>query len=475
MPLTAVEHLLADVDAAPAGSGIAALFDLDRTLIAGFSAQDMLLEQLRSGGVSVAQLLDGVAAAVRYGAGRIEFVEFVNRAAAALAGRPDAENHALGQRVFDARVAQRIYPEARALIDAHRRRGHRLAVISSATPYQVEPVARALGIPHALCTRLEVVDGVCTGRVLEPACFGPGKAVAARELAARLPFDLTQSYFYSDGSEDLPLLEIVGRPRVLNPDLRLTQVARERNWPSARFVSRGVPSPLALLRSGLAYSVALPALAFGAADLALNGSLRDARNLTSALWGELAAAAIDLKLEVTGEDNLWKRRPAVFVFNHQSALDAVVMAKLLRRDFTGIAKAEIRRQPLLGTIAELAGAIFIERSDRASALESLSAAVAALRDGTSIAIAPEGTRSPTAALGPFKKGAFHLALQAGVPMVAVVIKNTTDWMPKGAWIARPGTVEITVSEPIDTSQWQAGELDRHVEAVRQLFVDVLAS
>jgi putative phosphoserine phosphatase / 1-acylglycerol-3-phosphate O-acyltransferase len=464
-------QLLAEIAAAAGGPQIAALFDMDRTLIAGFSAQDVVVERVQAGGVSLPQLLGGVATAVEYGIGRIPFVEFVNRAAAALGGRPDAENHAFGAQVFRNRVARRIYPEARELIIAHRKRGHTVAVISSATPYQVNPVAQELGIEHILCTRLEVVAGICTGKVLEPACFGPGKAVAARELAGRMGLDLRQSYFYSDGFEDLPLLDAVGNPRPLNPDGPLEAEARRRGWPIVRFSSRGTPTPLELVRMGLAYSAAVPALAFGAADLVLNRSLREARNLTSTLWGELAAAAIDLKLDVAGEENLWKSRPAVFVFNHQSALDAVVMAKLLRRDFTGVAKQEVRQQPFVGQLAQLAGAIFIDRGDSVKAIKALGPALDALRAGTSIVIAPEGTRSATNVLGPFKKGAFHLALQARVPMVPVIIKNTTDWMPKGAWVARPGTVEVVVRPPVDTTRWQLDTLTQHVAEVRRTFVD----
>ncbi len=454
---------------------MAALFDMDRTLIEGFSAQDVLVERLQRREVTLPQLATGIGAALQYGAGRIAFVEFVNRTAALLAGRSDAENRAFGAELFEKRVARRIYPEARRLIEAHRAAGHTLAVVSSATPYQVEPVAAALGITHVLCTQLQVNDGICTGRVLEPACFGPGKADAARDLAERMACDLKQSYFYSDGAEDLPLLEIVGHPRPLNPDGTLTTIARQRRWPITRFNSRGVPTALQLLRTGLAYSTALPALAFGIADLALNGSVRDARNLTASVWGDLAAAAIDLKLEIVGEENLWSHRPAVFVFNHQSALDAVVLAKLLRRDFSGVAKQELRDQPFVGQLAQLAGAIFVDRGDTAGAIDALDAAVDALRAGTSIVIAPEGTRSATHQLGPFKKGAFHLARQAGVPIVPIVLKHTTDALPKGAWIARPGTVEVIVHSPIDTAGWHESSMNTYVAQIRQIFIDALAT
>jgi putative phosphoserine phosphatase/1-acylglycerol-3-phosphate O-acyltransferase len=346
-------------------------------------------------------------------------------------------------------------------------------VVSSATPYQVEPVAQDLGIDQVLCTRLEVVDGICTGRVLEPACYGPGKLHAATELGATVPYDLTQSFFYSDGHEDVPLLEAVGHPTTLNPDARLTRHARAVDWPIARFESRGRPSLMDVARTGLAYASMSTAGTFGLADLVLNRNAQHARNVSSTLWGELATAALDVRIDCHGEEHLWSHRPAVFVFNHQSALDAVIVAKLVQRDFTGIAKKEVKTQPFVGQVFQAAGAIFIDRADRTRAIAAMRPAVEALKDGTSIVIAPEGTRSPTRQLGPFKKGAFHIAMQAGVPMVPIVIHNASDLMPKGAFVARPGVVEVEVLEPVDTSHWTRETIASHVAEVRARFLEAL--
>ena len=471
--MASTQHLLDEIAHTPSGSGVGAFFDLDRTLIAGFSAQDILTEQVMSRQISLPKLFDGVASAVEYSFGRIEFLEFVNRAARDLGGRSEEENYEFGQRVFDKRVAQRIYPEARALVEAHRAKGHTMAVISSATPYQVEPVARDLGIEHVMCTRLQVENGICLGKVLEPACYGPGKAVAAHELAEKFDLKLPRSYFYSDGIEDLPLFEVVGNPRPLNPDAKLSDIARANGWPITRFSSRGTPSTFQIMRTTAAYSAAIPAAALSLTDYLFNGSAREARNLFTSLWGELASAAIDLKISVSGEQHLWSNRPAVFVFNHQSALDALVMVKLLRKDITSIAKKELASQPFIGQMASMFGTIFIDRANTQKAIEAMAPAVKALQSGTSVLIAPEGTRSVTNQLGAFKKGAFHLALQGGVPMIPVVIRNTTDSMPKGAFFARRGRVEVVVLPPIDTSSWSAGTIGDHVDEVRNLFLHEL--
>lgn len=96
-----------------------------------------------------------------------------------------------------------------------------------------------------------------------------------------------------------------------------------------------------------------------------------------------------------------------------------------------------------------------------------------IREGVSIAIAPEGTRSRTGEVGRFKKGAFRMAMQAGVPVVPVVIRNTGALMGKGSWLVHPGTIDVAVLEPIDVSGWSVENLDVPVTEVRRRFVDTL--
>ena len=110
-----------------------------------------------------------------------------------------------------------------------------VAIVTAATRYQAEPVARDLGVEHVVCTELETHDGVFTGRVRGPICFGDGKREAAQRFARRERVDLAKSWFYTDGREDVPLLESVSRPRPTNPDRVLERVAVERGWPVRRF------------------------------------------------------------------------------------------------------------------------------------------------------------------------------------------------------------------------------------------------
>ena len=163
-----------------------------------------------------------------------------------------------GQEVFEKHLARQIYPEARALVEAHRARGHTLAIVSSATCYQAAPVAEALGIPHVLCTQLEVEHGVFTGQVVKPTCWQEGKLHYASQLAEQEGIELAESFFYTDSADDLPLLEAVGRPRPLNPSAQLAGIARDRGWPIRRFTSRGRPSAEAIARTALAYGSLIP-------------------------------------------------------------------------------------------------------------------------------------------------------------------------------------------------------------------------
>jgi putative phosphoserine phosphatase/1-acylglycerol-3-phosphate O-acyltransferase len=205
----------------------------------------------------------------------------------------------------------------------------------------------------------------------------------------------------------------------------------------------------------------------------VNHSRRLAVNLLASAGTELSLALAGITLEVVGEEHLWSHRPAVFVFNHQSALDVVVIANLLRRDVTGVVKREAAHDPRFVVLGALADVAYVDRHDHTQAIAALGDVVRRIGDGVSIAIAPEGTRSRTGAVGPFKTGAFHMAHQAGVPVVPIVIRDTGPRMPVGSLLVRPGTVHVVVLPPIDVSGWDEGEFHQRVDAVRARFVETL--
>ena len=457
----------------PSGPEIAAFFDVDRTLLAGFSAVEFIRDGLLSGRTRPEHVLETAIAIAQFQMSQIGFSAFVAGTSSSLRGVLETEFAETGERIFRDRLAASIYPESRALVQAHKKKGHMVAVVSSATPYQIDPLARDLGIKHVLCTRLDVKNGRFTGEVLKPTCYGEGKAIAAREFADAHGIDLEESYFYSDSDEDLPLLAIIGNPRPTNPNGRLREIAVKRNWPIRSFTSRGTPGAAEVVRTSLAIGGLVPSLLLGLPALVFDGSWRRTVNIATTVWGEIATALAGIDVQIHGEGNLWSHRPAVFIFNHQSAIDMLLLCKLLRRDFVGIAKKEVQKNPIFGPVFRLAGAVFIDRANHEKAVRALEPAIDALRQGLSIAIAPEGTRSPTPALGRFKKGAFHLAMAAKVPIVPIVFKNALDARPKHGVFVRPATIEAIVHKTIITDGLKPDNLEQKIESIRRLYQKTL--
>ncbi|MGH7821259.1 MAG: HAD family hydrolase, partial [Candidatus Binatia bacterium] len=239
--MTAHARLTREVDEGPSGPEIAAFFDLDRTLLAGFSVVEFIRDGLLSGRLRAADILKTAAAIAQFELGQIGFSGFVAGTSGSLRDMAEADFIEVGERIFRERLAASVYPEGRALVQAHLKKQHTIAVVSSATRYQIDPVVRDLAIEHVLCTRLEVKDGKFTGEVVKPTCYGDGKALHAGEFAAARGIDLGRSYFYTDSHEDLPLLNVVGNPRPINPNRALTEIALKRGWPIERFTSRGTP------------------------------------------------------------------------------------------------------------------------------------------------------------------------------------------------------------------------------------------
>jgi putative phosphoserine phosphatase/1-acylglycerol-3-phosphate O-acyltransferase len=471
--LTTLEELVNEVERGPRGRKIGAFFDYDGTLISGYSGNALFRERLRRRDVSVGEIGRSMVAVMDMNLRGSDVSQLFDIMARGLQGRLEDEAHELGARLFAKQVAGWVFPEARELVRAHQRMGHTIAVASSASLYQVAPFARDAGIDHVLCTLLEVEEGVFTGRLGGPVLWGPGKARAVREFTAAQRVDLGRSYAYGNGDEDVPFLETVGHPRPLNPMSGLARTAQERGWPAMRFASRGRPGLRTLARTGAALAGFGAASGVGVGLGLLNRSRRDAINLGGVLGAEVGLTVAGIRLEVQGEEHLWTHRPAVFLFNHQSSLDMLVLGKILRRDFTGVAKKELSRDPRFALIGWLADIAYVDRSNPEQAREALKPAVEKLRSGTSVVIAPEGTRASTPRLLPFKKGGFHLAMQAGVPLVPIVIRNAGDLAWRNSMIMRPGTIQVAVLPPVSVEDWTVEQLNERVAGVRSRYQETL--
>jgi putative phosphoserine phosphatase/1-acylglycerol-3-phosphate O-acyltransferase len=471
--MTDVDELLAQIDQAPTGPKVGAFFDFDGTLIAGYSASAFYEDRVRRFELSAGELARSLLAGLEMAVRGADVSKLMSVAVANWAGHPEQEVRELFDRLFAKKIAGMVYPEAREIVKAHLRAGHTVALASSATLYQLAALAEDLEIDNVLCSEVELVRGLFTGYLQGDVLWGPAKARAVEQFATERQVDLKRSFAYANGDEDVPFLELVGSPRALNPASGLRRVAGERQWPTVRLTGRGRPAITDVVRTAAALSGLAAAGGVGLAVGALNRNRRQAANLAASIGPDLALALAGVGLNVVGAEHLWSHRPAVFVFNHQSSIDVAVIGSLVRRDLTGVAKKEAARDPRFALIGYIVDIAYVDRQNSRQARAALQPAVERLRNGTSIAIAPEGTRSPTRRLGRFKKGAFHLAMQAGVPIVPIVIRNAGDVMWRNSLVIRPGTIDVAVLEPIATEGWEVSELDARIGELQDRYRETI--
>lgn len=465
---------VAEIEASPDGPEVGAFFDLDGTLVAGFTGVMMTQDRLRRGQMSVGEFIGMVQAGLNHQLGRSEFEDLIGKGARMLHGNSISDLDELGERLFVQHVQGRIYPEMRALVRAHMARGHTVVLSSSALTVQVEPVARFLGIDNVLSNQFETDDdGLITGEVRTPIIWGSGKARAVQAFSAKNGVDLTKSYFYADGDEDVALMYLVGNPRPTNPAGKLRAVALKRGWPILKFTSRSGSSPVAQLRTVAGIASLLPAAAGGLGLGLLTRNRRTGVNFFTAAWTRLLMTAIGIELNVLGEENLTAKRPAVFLFNHRNQADPFIAGRLISDNFTSVGKKELEKDPLMGTVGRVLDAAFIDRDDPKAAVEGLRKIEELARKGISVLIAPEGTRLDTTEVGEFKKGPFRIAMAAGVPLVPIVIRNAEVIAERNSSTFNPGTVDVAVFPPIPVDDWTSENLSERIAEVRQLYLDTL--
>jgi len=177
-----------------------------------------------------------------------------------------------------------------------------------------------------------------------------------------------------------------------------------------------------------------------------------------ALWGGRQWLRLSgVRVRVRGLERLDPQRSYVFIANHRSFLDTAAVFCYLGRRIGVIAKKELLKVPILGYGMGYVNILAIDRSNRARAFETMRAATDRLRRGVSFGVFAEGTRARPGELLPFKKGAFYMAVEAGVAVVPVAIKRTDELMGKGTGVARPGTMELVILDPIETTGLSADE------------------
>jgi HAD superfamily hydrolase (TIGR01490 family) len=209
----------------------AALFDMDRTLVRKETASLYVRYQRDIGEATLFDLMKTLYWVGQYTLGMLDAEKVAEKALLPLEGVPEVVLGARCDDWFGRYVEPHITDAGREAVLRHEAAGDILAIVTGAMRYAAMPLARRLDIEHVVSTELEIDEkGAFTGRAVMPLCLGEGKVRRAEELAARLGFALEEATFYSDSVSDVPLLERVGEPVVVNPDPRLERAAKKRGW-----------------------------------------------------------------------------------------------------------------------------------------------------------------------------------------------------------------------------------------------------
>ena len=223
---------------------------------------------------------------------------------------------------------------------------------------------------------------------------------------------------------------------------------------------------------GVAYTVFWASLGILTWPLSPGGDLY---LLYARIWSGWILRSLGIPLVVDGRERLEPGQTYVLMSNHQSVFDIFALFRAFDRPFRMVAKRILFWIPILGWSMGMCGFIPIDRSNRESAIRSLHRAARKIRSGVSVLVFPEGTRSRDGMLHPFKKGGFMLALEAGVPVVPVVVLGTDAIMEKGSLKVGRANVTVRIGAPIETSGRGVGGRDRLMDEVRRAMIDLGAT
>ncbi len=410
----------------------AAIFDLDRTLIAGSTAP-IFTKHLVEAGVAedrkipFAGALQSLFGAVGESRLMMQPARLAVRASSgwSVPQVREACTHAARE------VADQLQPFAKALIDEHRQAGRTLVLASTSPEPFVGTLAEELGFDAAVCTKWTSDGDLFTGVLDGPFIWGPQKAAAVEAWAAENDVRLDQSYAYSDSYFDAPLLDLVGHPVAVNPDVRLAATAALKGWPTRHLdKSEGI----------------------------IKVAGREVQEWTRPLMRPgLVAPYADI--EIQGVEKIPPSGPAIVVFNHRSYFDPTVMGLLFAkagRNLRALGKKEVFDIPVVGRLMRGMGGVRVERASGSD--EPLKAAAKALNGGEMVMIAPEGTipRGP-AFFDPELKGrwgAARLAAETRAPVIPVGLWGTEKVWPRNQRLPnvdprhRP-VVTAVVGDPVE--------------------------
>jgi 1-acyl-sn-glycerol-3-phosphate acyltransferase len=225
---------------------------------------------------------------------------------------------------------------------------------------------------------------------------------------------------------------------------------------------------IAAVRSVLTYiSVALYVLIAGPIALAIGVGLKNktALYVPGHIGVGLALGLSGIRYRVRGREHI-PHRAAVFCSNHESNVDPPVLFQALHKRLHVLFKAELKKLPVLGAVMVAGGFVPVERDRKEASMASIDRAAESIRAGNSFLIFPEGTRSRTAEMLPFKKGGFIMAIKAQAPIVPVAVSGGRAAMQKGSWLVRPVMVDVRIGAPVETAGMSVDDRDELIEIVR---------
>ncbi len=411
------------------GSTAAAVFDLDRTLLAGGSGP-VIQRHLRDRGLGPDRDIPFAGSIFKafelLGESRLS-MQFAKLAVRASKGWDVALVAEAAEDIAD-ELARELQPYARIVIEEHVAKGD-LVVIASTTPeHFVRPLALRLGIEHSVASHWRVEDGEYTGELDGPFVWGREKLTAVKAWAQSFGVSLKRSSAYSDSYYDSPLLNAVGHPHAINPDARLAVLATLKGWPI-----RHLDKPDGVVKLG-AWEVQELLRPFARTELLPNA-----------------------RFEIMGIENIPRNGGALLCANHRSYFDATVVSLIAAkagRPARFLGKKEVFDAPIVGQLAKALGGIRVDRGTGSD--QPLEEAAKALRAGELVCMMPEGTipRGP-AFFEPKLRGrwgAARLAAMSGAPIIAVGLWGTERVWPRSSRfpkldIGNPPTITIAIGEP----------------------------
>jgi putative phosphoserine phosphatase/1-acylglycerol-3-phosphate O-acyltransferase len=426
---------------------VAAIFDLDRTLLRGASGP-LINEALSEAGLRNSRIPgEGLLYKSYELLGENPLGMALARAAALAVRGWSVDRMCAAGRIAATLLMDEVAAYVPGLLEEHRQAGH-LLVLATTTPEDlVRPLAEQLGIDDVVATRYARSDGVYTGKLEGSFVWGFGKLSALRKWADGNDVDLSESFGYSDSINDLPMLSAVGHAVAVNPDLALHAFATVRRWPVLHLaVPPGVPT-------------------LGGFE-AFDAAKRLVRP-------ELFPYA---RFDIAGVENIPDAGPFILVSNHRSYFDVAAVALVVQkkgRPTRFLGKQELFDAPVVGQIARAFGGIPVERAGNAS--KSLGPAERVLRAGEGIVVLPQGTiPRGRAFFDPDlkgKTGAARLAASTGAPVIPVGLWNTEAVWPRSSTLPRvtnllsPPTVRIRVGPAVEGLGRGAGDAIADTEQI----------